>query len=292
MPRKHVRPLHPRPRLFADLAIAHGDARYARLLRSLARVKLLILDDWGPEALTPNQARDLLEIVEDRYDKGSLIITSQVPVDRWHDLIGVPTLADAILDRVIHNAYRIDLAGESLRKRRPRHEIDLRAKAGSPDPRRGKAADNGGLRYGAMESALRPPLPTATRALAEIQIQARLTNGSGQNIIPSIRGSRRQVADIKSESRPASNRNRWPASYRNAWPASSESAREAYCLGLTSPLVASHTRVDLGLGAAFTVTRSTRRQDRQGDNHRSNSAKPNQHIVSARAYRSGRDPPQ
>ena len=105
------------PRLFADLAIAHGDARYARLLRSLARVKLLILDDWGPEALTPNQARDLLEIVEDRYDKGSIIITSQVPVDRWHDLIGIPTLADAILDRVIHNAYRIELAGESLRKR-------------------------------------------------------------------------------------------------------------------------------------------------------------------------------
>ena len=81
-------------------------------------VKLLILDDWGPEALTPDQARDLLEIVEDRYDKGSLIITSQVPVDRWHDLIGVPTLADAILDRVVHNAYRIELAGESLRKGR------------------------------------------------------------------------------------------------------------------------------------------------------------------------------
>jgi DNA replication protein DnaC len=84
------------PRLFADLAIAHGDARYARLLRSLARVKLLILDDWGPEALTPDQARDLLEIVEDRYDKGSLIITSQVPVDRWHDLIGVPKMTTAL----------------------------------------------------------------------------------------------------------------------------------------------------------------------------------------------------
>jgi hypothetical protein len=66
----------------------------------------------------PEQARDLLEIVEDRYDKGSLIITSQIPVDRWHDMIGIPTLADAILDRVIHNAYRIDLAGESLRKTR------------------------------------------------------------------------------------------------------------------------------------------------------------------------------
>src|SRR5450755_1075923 len=107
------------PRLFTDLAIAHGDPRYARLLRSFARVKLLILDDWGPEALSANQARDMLEIVEDRYDKGSLIITSQVPVDRWHDLIAIPTLADAILDRVIHNAYRIELAGESLRKRRP-----------------------------------------------------------------------------------------------------------------------------------------------------------------------------
>ncbi len=103
--------------IFADLAIAHGDARYGRLLRSIARVKLLILDDWGPESLTPDQARDLLEIVEDRYDKGSLVITSQVPVDRWHDMIGVPTLADAILDRIVHNAYRVELAGESLRKR-------------------------------------------------------------------------------------------------------------------------------------------------------------------------------
>jgi DNA replication protein DnaC len=106
------------PRLFADLSVAHGSPGYARLLRTLARVKLLILDDWGPEALNADQARDLLEIVEDRYDKGSIVITSQVPVDRWHDLIGVPTLADAILDRVIHNAYRIELAGESLRKRR------------------------------------------------------------------------------------------------------------------------------------------------------------------------------
>jgi DNA replication protein DnaC len=118
--RENISVLYTRmPRLFADLAIAHGGAAYARLLRSIARVKLLIIDDWGPEALNSNQARDLLEIVEDRYDKGSLIITSQVPVDRWHDLIGVPTLADAILDRVIHNAYRIELAGESLRKRRP-----------------------------------------------------------------------------------------------------------------------------------------------------------------------------
>ena len=104
------------PRLFADLALAHGDARYGRMLRTFARTKLLILDDWGPESLSSDQARDLLEIIEDRYDKGSLIITSQVPVDRWHDMIGIPTLADAILDRVVHNAYRLDLSGESLRK--------------------------------------------------------------------------------------------------------------------------------------------------------------------------------
>ncbi|MBV8104446.1 MAG: IS21-like element helper ATPase IstB [Hyphomicrobiales bacterium] len=107
------------PRLFADLAVARGGPGYARLPRTLARVKLLILDDWGPEALNADQARDLLEIVEHRYDRGSIIITSQVPVARWHDLIGIPTLADAILDRVIHNAYRIELTGESLRKPRP-----------------------------------------------------------------------------------------------------------------------------------------------------------------------------
>ena len=107
------------PRLFTDLAIAHGDGRYARLLRTISRAKLLILDDWGPETLNPEQGRELLKIVvRNRDDAGSLMITSQIPVDRWHDMIGIPTLADAILDRVIHNAYRIDLTGESLRKQR------------------------------------------------------------------------------------------------------------------------------------------------------------------------------
>lgn len=105
------------PRLFAALALARGDGRYGKLLRQLARVNLLVLDDWGPEPLLPEQARDLLEIVEDRYDAGSLLITSQLPVDRWYDIIGIPTLADAVLDRVVHNAYRIELSGESLRKR-------------------------------------------------------------------------------------------------------------------------------------------------------------------------------
>ena len=106
------------PRLFAALALARGDGRYARLLKQLARVDLLILDDWGPEPLLAEQQRDLLEIVEDRYSAGSLIITSQVPIDRWYEIVGNPILADAILDRIIHNAHRIELKGESLRKQR------------------------------------------------------------------------------------------------------------------------------------------------------------------------------
>jgi DNA replication protein DnaC len=103
-------------RLFAALALARGDGRYAATLRQIARVDLLILDDWGPETLTAEQRRDMLEIVEDRHDRRSIIITSQVPVDRWYEIIGDPTIADAILDRLVHNAYRIELSGESLRK--------------------------------------------------------------------------------------------------------------------------------------------------------------------------------
>jgi DNA replication protein DnaC len=109
---------HRVPRLFAALALARTEGRYARLLRTLARAKLLVLDDWGPEPLTGEQQRDLMEIVEDRYDSGSLLITSQVPVEKWYEMIGIPTLADAILDRVVHNAYRLSLTGESLRKTR------------------------------------------------------------------------------------------------------------------------------------------------------------------------------
>lgn len=109
---------HRVPRLFASLALARGDGRYAKLLRSLAKTDLLILDDWGPEKLSDEQRRDLLEIVEDRYEKRSTIVTSQIPVDHWYDMIGNPTIADAILDRLVHNAYRIELSGESLRKQR------------------------------------------------------------------------------------------------------------------------------------------------------------------------------
>lgn len=110
---------HRTPRLFAALALARADGRYARTLRSLARLDLLILDDWGPEPLDAEQRRDLLEIVEDRYEARSIIVTSQVPVDRWYEIIGNPTIADAILDRLVHNAHRIELKGESLRKKRP-----------------------------------------------------------------------------------------------------------------------------------------------------------------------------
>src|SRR5215475_13108340 len=108
------------PKLFTELALARGDGRYARILRSLTGVQLLILDDWGLKPLDAAARHDLLEILEERYGRHSTIITSQIPVDKWHELIGDPTYADAILDRIVHNAHRIDLAGESLRRRRSR----------------------------------------------------------------------------------------------------------------------------------------------------------------------------
>ena len=104
------------PRLFDALALARGDGRLDRLLRSLARVELLILDDWGLSPLTADQRRDLLEILEDRHGRGSTMVTSQLPVEHWHEIVGDPTIADAILDRLVHNAHRLILKGESLRK--------------------------------------------------------------------------------------------------------------------------------------------------------------------------------
>ncbi len=104
------------PRLFAELELGHGDGRFPRMFKALTRTRLLILDDWGPDRLNAQQRRDLLEIVEDRYQAGSMIITSQLPVNTWHEVIGEPTFGDAILDRIVHNAYRLELDGESLRK--------------------------------------------------------------------------------------------------------------------------------------------------------------------------------
>src|SRR6204780_5970783 len=108
---------HRLPRLFEALALARGDGRYARLLKILARVQLLILDDWGLSVLTVAERRDLLEVLEDRHGRASTVVTSQLPVDTWHEIIGDPTLADAILDRLVHNAHRLQFAGESMRKR-------------------------------------------------------------------------------------------------------------------------------------------------------------------------------
>jgi DNA replication protein DnaC len=82
----------------------------------LVKVDLLVLDDWGPDRFTTNQRRDLMEVVEERYGRRSMLITSQLTLDKWHDVIGEPTFADAILDRIVHNAYRLDLNGPSLRK--------------------------------------------------------------------------------------------------------------------------------------------------------------------------------
>ena len=107
---------HRLPRLFEALALARGDGRHARLFKTLARVDLLILDDWGLAPLATDQRRDLLEIVDDRHQRGSTIITSQVPIEHWHQVIADPTIADAVLDRLIHNAHRLNLTGESMRK--------------------------------------------------------------------------------------------------------------------------------------------------------------------------------
>ena len=105
------------PRLFGELALARGDGRYGRLLRSLAKVDLLVLDDWGLSRLDELERQDLLEIMEDRYQLRSTIVASQLPVEAWHEVIANPTLADAVLDRLVNNAYRISLTGGSMRRK-------------------------------------------------------------------------------------------------------------------------------------------------------------------------------
>ena len=107
---------HRLSRLFDMLAFAHGDGRYPQMMKKLARTDVLLIDDWGLAKLTAPQRRDLLDILDDRHDRRSTIVTSQLPVDLWHKMIGEPTHADAILDRLVHNAYRITLKGESMRK--------------------------------------------------------------------------------------------------------------------------------------------------------------------------------
>lgn len=109
-------------RLLQELLIAKADGRYLKLLTQLAKTDLLILDDWGLEKPDAEQRRILLELLDDRYDKHSTLITSQFPTELWYDKLADPTLADAILDRVLHNSYRTELSGESLRKaKKPLH---------------------------------------------------------------------------------------------------------------------------------------------------------------------------
>lgn len=109
---------HRLPRLLEDLELARGDGRYLKLLRQLSKVDVLVLDDWGLIRLTGAQQRDLLELLDDRHGVHSTIATSQLPLGNWHETMANPTLADAILDRLIHNAHRIALTGESMRKQR------------------------------------------------------------------------------------------------------------------------------------------------------------------------------
>ncbi|WP_290651678.1 IS21-like element helper ATPase IstB [Aquisalimonas sp.] len=110
------------PRLLEQLAIAHGDGSYPRLMASLAKADLLLLDDWAIQPLTAGQRHDLMELIEDRHGLKSTLIASQLPIEHWHDYLGEPTVADAILDRLLHRAHRIPLQGESLRKSSPAPE--------------------------------------------------------------------------------------------------------------------------------------------------------------------------
>lgn len=109
------------PRLLSELSVARADGSYAKLLNRLAKTELLIIDDWGMNAFSDSERKDLLEVIEDRCGLRSTIVVSQVPLDKWHDTIGNPTIADAILDRLVHNAYKITLKGGSMRK----HTSDL-----------------------------------------------------------------------------------------------------------------------------------------------------------------------
>ena len=110
-------------RLFETLMVSHGDGSFGRLLAQLAKTDLLIVDDWGLDVLTQQQRNDLMEIMEDRHGRGATLITSQLPTTHWHEAIGDPTLADAILDRLLHNATKLQVKGESMRKKQA--EVDL-----------------------------------------------------------------------------------------------------------------------------------------------------------------------
>ena len=103
------------PKFFDELALAKADGSYNKLLNALKRKSLLVVDDFALSPLTEGERRDLLEVVEDRYGLRATIVASQLPVEHWHESIGEPTIADAILDRLVHNAHKIELKGKSMR---------------------------------------------------------------------------------------------------------------------------------------------------------------------------------
>lgn len=122
------------PRLIEEFAKADAQRKKSALFRQLAKVQLLVLDDFGLVPLTDTHQRDLLELLDDRYDRAATIVTSQLPVDRWHAYLGDPTLADAILDRLVHNAYRIVLKGESMRARRQAPSTEVKEAVATEKP--------------------------------------------------------------------------------------------------------------------------------------------------------------
>lgn len=104
------------PRLFEMLRIAHGDGSYSKLMNQLLKTDLLILDDWGIQKISAAQRNDLMEVIEDRHGRRSTLIASQLPIEHWHEYIGEATIADAVLDRLLHGAHRLNLSGDSMRK--------------------------------------------------------------------------------------------------------------------------------------------------------------------------------
>ena len=121
----------PIPKLFRELMIARADGSLGRVLETLARTDVLVVDDFAMAPLNEQERRDFLEICDDRYNRRSMILTSQLPVEKWHAQIGDPTLADSILDRVVHNASRLELSGESIRKKKGRGSSDGRPGGGA-----------------------------------------------------------------------------------------------------------------------------------------------------------------
>ena len=132
-------------RLLSELQLSKGDGQYGKRMNELAKTDVLILDDFGLSPLIDEARRDLLEILDDRHDKKSTIITSQIPVKFWHETIGNETLADAILDRLVHNAYRLEIKGESMRKTKAQTKQGLQTKTNSKSDTTSKDSKNNGI---------------------------------------------------------------------------------------------------------------------------------------------------